>query len=606
MAATFAATSGTDSDANAGNITVQNGAALDTGDTFTNSGTVAVSGVAGVSGAINNGGTIEAIGAGDVALAGLVINTAAGTIDGDGMVSALTLTGSIGNAGLIEAKTSKGLVISGTAANSKTIQALGTSAMVEIVSTIVTDTSGGLIEASGSGAQIALNGATIISGKLETIGVNATIGIVSGSTVSIGGATVTAASLAEVGGTLVLSNVALGAGALVDISSGGSTIVTGTVSNGGTMFADGSGSLLQVTGIGIVKGGLLKINDGDIEFQSGGSDSVLFTSGGTGGLILDQAGSANAGIIVSGFGGVSGSNSNQFIDFTAVSSGGGISVSYVPAASLTSGKLEVLSGGTIVADVTLVGRYTSTTVFDASSGVSGSVEIIDSIPPAVTAASAVPSSGTVLSGNTVTITLKMNEAVGVSDDGPILALSDGGTASFVSASNTSSLVFTYSVGSEATGDLKITGVESGGTVTGPGGDLLSSSLSEDLNLAINTDAWKTGKSGNFAVGSNWSLGAAPAFGEDGSIAAAGVYTVSDTTNATVGALAVLDKSATLAIVDGAVLSATSGTGSDANLGTITVSNGGTFDIGGTFVNSGALEKWRRRLGPQVFSLPAAR
>ena len=83
------------------------------------------------------------------------------------------------------------------------------------------------------------------------------------------------------------------------------------------------------------------------------------------------------GTKISGFGGVSGSNSTQFIDFTAVSSGSGVSASYVPAASLTSGTLEVLSGGTIVAEATLVGKYTSATVFDVASGISGSVEIID-------------------------------------------------------------------------------------------------------------------------------------------------------------------------------------------------------------------------------------
>ena len=423
---TFTATSGTDADANAGNITVQNGATFEAGGTFTNSGTLAVSGTAGVSGAISNGGTIEAISAGDVTLGGIVINASAGVIDGDGTLNALRLTGSIANAGLIEAKTSQGLVISGAVANAKTIEALGTSATVEIVSTSVTNTSVGLIEASGSGAQILLEGATIISGELETTGQNAAIAIVSGSTVAINGVTMAAASLVGVGGTLALSNATLGAGALVDILSGGSAVVSGTVSNGGTMFADGGGSLLQVTSAAVVEGGLLKINDGDVELWSGGSDNVLFTSLGTGGLILGQAGSAYVGTKISGFGGVSGSNSTQFIDFTAVSSGSGVSASYVPAASLTSGTLEVLSGGTIVAEATLVGKYTSATVFDVASGISGSVEIIDSIPPVVTGVTAAPSSGTVSSGGVVTITLKMNEAVAVSSGGPILALTTVG------------------------------------------------------------------------------------------------------------------------------------------------------------------------------------
>jgi hypothetical protein len=75
---------------------------------------------------------------------------------------------------------------------------------------------------------------------------------------------------------------------------------------------------------------------------------------------------------VVGFGGVSGSNSVQFIALTQI--GSGATVSYKPAVGNTSGTLTVASGG-VSATVTLVGHYTSTS-FSASI-VSGYVEVID-------------------------------------------------------------------------------------------------------------------------------------------------------------------------------------------------------------------------------------
>jgi hypothetical protein len=73
---------------------VHNGATLDIGGTFTNSGTLAASG------------------------------------------GSLTLSAITSNAGLIEGTTSQGLVIDGAVTNSKTIEAAGTGATVTIATTI--------------------------------------------------------------------------------------------------------------------------------------------------------------------------------------------------------------------------------------------------------------------------------------------------------------------------------------------------------------------------------------------------------------------------------------------------------------------------------------
>jgi hypothetical protein len=77
-----------------------------------------------------------------------------------------------------------------------------------------------------------------------------------------------------------------------------------------------------------------------------------------------------------GFGGVSGAATEQFIDFAAVSSGAGVSAVYVSSASHAGGTLEVVSGGTTLAEVTLIGKY-SRSSFEVISGISGSVAIVD-------------------------------------------------------------------------------------------------------------------------------------------------------------------------------------------------------------------------------------
>lgn len=175
--------------------------------------------------------------------------------------------------------------------------------------------------------------------------------------------------------TLTLDGVTIfGAGALLETSPGGTAIVSGVVS-GGTLLANGSGSLIDITAGAVVSGGIAEVGDGIVEIAGASSENVSFTATGTGELELGGSGSAYTGKIT-GFGGVSGSNTVQSIDFLAVSSGGSISAVFV-SLSKTSGTLEITSGGSsVVAEVTLVGKYV-TSDFQISAGISGSVEITD-------------------------------------------------------------------------------------------------------------------------------------------------------------------------------------------------------------------------------------
>src|SRR6202020_1957334 len=71
---------------------------------------------------------------------------------------------------------------------------------------------------------------------------------------------------------------------------------------------------------------------------------------------------------------------------------------------------------------------------------------IDTIAPAVTSVVASPADGTQLPGDSVTITVKMSEAVTVGG-APTLSLNDGGSAKYISGSGTNTLTFKYTVGS---------------------------------------------------------------------------------------------------------------------------------------------------------------
>jgi hypothetical protein len=180
------------------------------------------------------------------------------------------------------------------------------------------------------------------------------------------------------GGTAIVSGGTVGVGALVETLSGGTAIVSGTVTNSGTLFASGSGSLLEIANGAVVSGGVVKVGNGVVDIQGSSNENVTFQAGGSGGLELDDA-TAYTGK-VSGFG-VSGGSShadhNQYIDLTSVTSGAGVTFSYTSAnTSNTSGTLTVSSGGTLVADITLVGTYTSAN-FHISSGSGGTVEITD-------------------------------------------------------------------------------------------------------------------------------------------------------------------------------------------------------------------------------------
>jgi hypothetical protein len=367
-------------------------------------------------------------------LTGVLANS--GTLEGTGsgrviMNAAATVT----NAGTMKSTASGGLVIAVEELNnSKTIEALGDGATVRIQSgtfgvthfrTFINNFGAGMVFASGSGAQIELDDATINNGTVKAVGSNARIvmsdsdsimgatiaggtvvDVVSGADVQLSG-TIGSGALIEVTGSALLNLLSIAnsgtvvarasgskifiapgavvrGGAIVAQGSGSEVeIFDGATVSGGTLFASGSGSLIEIVSGAVVNGGIAQIGNGIVEIAGSSGENVQFLSTGSGGLkIADTAGHTSAfSGRVSGFGGSGHLNPKQFIDLVSVMSTGVITSSYVSAnAANTSGTLFISSGGTMVAAIKMVGSY-SVGEFHITSGAGGTVAITDPTVP---------------------------------------------------------------------------------------------------------------------------------------------------------------------------------------------------------------------------------
>ena len=357
-----------------------------------NSGTVAAlrGGVVTVSGPVANSGTLVASGGGTVRLSSTVTDTTLGLILASGnsahveLDAASVLGGrlqTIGAGAVIETASGSS-VLSGVTILAGSLVEVTDGTTLALSGTI---TNAGTLLASGTASPTNLNLATasITGGRLQTSGSKAVIATVSGTVDAITGATIAAGSLVEVASssTLTLNNDTISAGAIVETLGSGTLKVSGTVTNGGTLFASGAGSLVDI--LGVVNGGVLEVGDGMVAIAKPGSEAVVFTTGGTGGLELDDHAGDPLDFKgrISGFGGSGHANTTQFIDLVTVTSGASMGVNYVSAnAGNTSGTLIVTSGATIVAEITLVGTYV-TSNFHLGTGTGSSVKITDPAMP---------------------------------------------------------------------------------------------------------------------------------------------------------------------------------------------------------------------------------
>jgi hypothetical protein len=91
------------------------------------------------------------------------------------------------------------------------------------------------------------------------------------------------------GHRVTMSGGTVGAGVTVDVLSRGTLKLSGTVTNSGTLIADGAGSTIVISGV--VNGGTVEINNGIVDITKSSGEDVIFTATGSGGLELAAASS---------------------------------------------------------------------------------------------------------------------------------------------------------------------------------------------------------------------------------------------------------------------------------------------------------------------------
>jgi hypothetical protein len=155
------------------------------------------------------------------------------------------------------------------------------------------------------------------------------------------------------------------------VESGATLTLSGTTSNAGILFADGSGSLIDI--VGVVSGGTTEIGNGTVEIAGASKENISFLSNGSGILELNSATTYTGKVSNFGVGSSAHSDHNEQIDLTAVTySPGAVSETY--SGSTASGVLKVVSGATTVATISMTGAYvTSDFTLTAGSGGSGTV-----------------------------------------------------------------------------------------------------------------------------------------------------------------------------------------------------------------------------------------
>ena len=305
--------------------------------------------------------------------------------------------------------------------------------------------SGGAVTSDGNGNPLFIKS----GGTFEFLGTGnagANIQPFSGATLELGsgasfgatGGDINAGITAKVlsAGALTLSGATISAGTLIETLSSGTIFVDGALGNSGTLIASGPGSLIEIESDAVVGGGAVVIGNGVVDVLSGGTANIAFLANGSGGLeIADSPGNVSAFTgTVSGFGGMNHTNHKQFIDLVSVTSAANtISLSYVPAAG--SGTLFVSSGGAVVAQINMIGSYTSAN-FSIKADSNGNVEIVDPTVPnggsvAPEPAQTFPRNGIDLPDIAFGAQTTLAYAKHVADTGGTLTVSDGRHAASV-------------------------------------------------------------------------------------------------------------------------------------------------------------------------------
>ncbi|WP_334385067.1 heparin lyase I family protein [Bradyrhizobium sp. AZCC 2262] len=245
---------------------------------------------------------------------------------------------------------------------------------------------------------------------------------------------------------LAVTAVNLGTATVKD-GAGNAAYLAGAVTNpAGTLQIDTTAptvASLVASGTGITAG-TGNLNAGKVVTLTLNLSEAVTVAGGTPTLTLNNGGTAT-------YTGGSGSNALTF-SYTV---GAGQNTADLAATAINLGTATVKDGAGNAAD--LSGAVTNP---------SGTLQIDTTAP---TVASLVASgtgitagTGTLSTGNVVTLTLNLSEAVTVAGGTPTLTLNNGGTASYSGGSGSNALTFSYTVGAgQNTADLAVTAINLG-------------------------------------------------------------------------------------------------------------------------------------------------
>ena len=196
---------------------------------------------------------------------------------------------------------------------------------------------------------------------------------------------------------------------------------------------------------------------------------------------------------------------------------------------------------------------------------------VDTTPPTLAGIVASPATANLNAGKTVTLTANFSEVVAVGSGMPTLNLNDGGTATYVSGSNSSALTFTYTIAAgQNTSDLQVTGFN-GATIQDGAGN--------SANLSGITAAKPVNPTGTLKIDTTAptviSVVASPSTGTIATGKAVKIkLNMSENVTVATGA-----GSPTLLLNDGGTATYTSGSGTNALTFTYTVpTNQGTADL----------------------------
>ena len=185
-----------------------------------------------------------------------------------------------------------------------------------------------------------------------------------------------------------------------------------------------------------------------------GAAVTVNTSGGTPTLVLNDGGTAS---------------------YTGGSGGAALTFSYTVAAGQNTADLLIssfnLNGASIIDGSGNAANLSAATNYNPL----GTLQIDTTAPTIASIAASgtgiTNGSGNVNTGQVITLTVNLNEAVTVNTSGgsPTLALNDGGTANYTGGSGGSALTFSYTVAAgQTTSDLVISGLNLNGAVVNDG------------------------------------------------------------------------------------------------------------------------------------------